>query len=423
MKNSEEILKNYLSIGLKPNLDIKWDRGWKEYIQIEGKQKKIIDFTSGILVNCLGYKNKSLTNGLKKVINNGFVHAYHYATDIKNIYIKSLNDFTVDLFDHPKFYLTSSGTEATETCMKLMLRSGQKFSPSKNKILTIEGNYHGRTMGSALMSSGSIYKEVWPLLNNLFPKINFPYIWNVSEENGEDFFQEEIQKLDEETKKNICGVLIETYQGWGACSYPKSFIKAIEKYCSKNNIVFAFDEMQSGFYRTSSKFGYEKYDVNPDIICIGKGMGGGLPLSGLIGESKIMDLALPGELSSTHSCNPLSCAAGHTVLNIMKNPRFINQLNENAYLFSSLGRELCTKYSFLTKKSNFLGMVGAFIFDLDDLEKSILFANHFCEAALKKGILVIKTGRESVKLSPPLIIKKNNIYKAFEIFDMILKSF
>ena len=110
MKNSEEIFEKYLFIFLKPNLDIKWDRDWKEYIRIEGNPKKIIDFTSGILVNCLGYKNKSLANGLKKVINNGFVHSYHYATDIKNIYLKSLNDFTIDLFDDPKFYLTSSGT-------------------------------------------------------------------------------------------------------------------------------------------------------------------------------------------------------------------------------------------------------------------------------------------------------------------------
>ena len=422
MKNSEEILKNYLSIGLKPNLDINWDKGWKEYIKINGERRKIIDFTSGILVNCLGYKNKSLTKGLNKVINSGLVHSYHYGTEIKNIYLNSLYDFSNELFDEPKFYLTSSGTEATETCMKLMLRHGKKLSLDKNKILTIEGNYHGRTMGSSLMSSGSLYSEIWPVINDFFPKIKFPYTWEVNEQNGIEFFNKEIDKLDPEIQKNICGVLIETYQGWGACSYPKSFIKAIEKFCIKNQIVFGFDEMQSGFYRTGLKFGYQHYDVSPDMICIGKGMGGGLPLSGLIGKSKIMDLAIPGELSSTHSCNPLSCAAGNVVLDVMKNPKFINQLNINAELFSYLGKELCSKYSFLSKKSNFLGMVGALVFDFDDIEKSISLANNFCEAVLEKGILVIKTGRESVKLSPPLIIRQKSIFRAFEIFDMILKS-
>ena len=124
MKNSEEILKNYLSIGLKPNLDINWDKGWKEYIKINGERRKIIDFTSGILVNCLGYKNKSLTKGLNKVINSGLVHSYHYGTEIKNIYLNSLYDFSNELFctlplqNHPKHHTNAIFYQKIERQMK-----------------------------------------------------------------------------------------------------------------------------------------------------------------------------------------------------------------------------------------------------------------------------------------------------------------
>ena len=99
----------------------------------------------------------------------------------------------------------------------------------------------------------------------------------VSESQGEEFFYKEINKLLKSDIDSLSGVLIESFQGWGACSYPKSFIKAISNFCIERNILFCFDEMQAGFYRTGKKFGFEHYNVRPDIICIGKGMGGGLP--------------------------------------------------------------------------------------------------------------------------------------------------
>ena len=145
-------------------------------------------------------------------------------TSIKKEYLKSLFNFTSDTIKAPN-YLTSSGTEATESCMKIMLRHGQQISPHKNKILSIEGNYHGRTMGAALMGFGGIYSEIWPTIDNSFPKIKFPYLWEIKETSGEEFFYEEIKKLDQNILNSICGVILETYQGWGACSYPSSFIK------------------------------------------------------------------------------------------------------------------------------------------------------------------------------------------------------
>jgi len=412
--------ENYLSRGLQPNFNVKWIDGENEFINIFGISERVIDFSSGILVNCLGYKNKNLTRKLNSLINKGIIHSYHYQTSIKEKYLKSLYKFTSDIIESPKFYLTSSGTEATETCMKLMLRHGNIFKKKRNKILTIEGNYHGRTMGSSLMSNGSIYKEVWPEIDIFFPKIRFPYKWEVEEDNGADFFHNEINKLQKNSIDSICGILIETYQGWGACTYPKSFIKTIEKFCKDKNIIFAFDEMQSGFFRTGHKFGFEHYDVKPDMICIGKGMGGGYPLSGIAGKEEIMDLALPGELSSTHSCNPMACTAGDTVIEIMEDAQFKFLLHENCKVFSDRSKKLINMFDFLKSKSSFIGMVGALVFDLKDNSTEV--ANRFCSKALEAGVLVIKTGRESVKLSPPLVISRESLDKAFDIFEYILRN-
>ena len=425
MKNlTEQIFSEdkFLAKGLNNNFNINWESAKNEFIKVRGIKGKVIDFTSGILVNCLGYKNKTLFNQIYSLLRKGILHSYHYQTSIKKEYLELLYNFSSEVITDPNIYLTSSGTEATESCMKIMLRHGQKQEKKKSKILSIEGNYHGRTMGAALMGNGNIYSKIWPEISSNFPKINFPYTWEVSEAEGEEYFYSELKKFDEKTIDTICGIIIETYQGWGACSYPKSFIKAIENFCKKRNIIYAFDEMQAGFYRTGLKFGFQHYEVEPDIICIGKGMGGGLPLSGLIGKSKLMDLSLPGELSSTHSCNPVSCSAGIAVIKEMTKDNFKNKISQNSERFTFLGNKLKNKYKFLKKKSNFIGMVGAFVFDFKDSDKSIEFANNFCEQALLSGVLVIKTGRESVKLSPPLLINKRNIDKAFNIFDEILNS-
>ena len=124
-------------------------------------------------------------------------------------------------------------------------------------------------------------------------------------------------------KKKIAGIMLEAFQGWGSLFYPEKYIKCLIKF-AKNNILITMDEMQSGFARTGKKFAFEHYNFVPDIICCGKGMGSGMPLSGVITSSKIMDIQ-GGYLQSTHSANPLSCAAGIAVIDEIKNKKLVNK--------------------------------------------------------------------------------------------------
>ena len=118
--------------------------------------------------------------------------------------------------------------------------------------------------------------------------------------------------------------MIETFQGWGALFYPKKYIKKLAEICKKNDILITFDEMQSGFSRTGKNFGFQHYGITPDLICCGKGMGGGVPLSGVIGKADLLDLPEIGNMSSTNSANPISCSAGLAVIEeIQKERRYM----------------------------------------------------------------------------------------------------
>jgi 4-aminobutyrate aminotransferase-like enzyme len=272
-------------------------------------------------------------------------------------------------------------------------------------------------MGAQMMS-GNIKQKEWIGYHdkNIY-HLPFPYPWRLKKVNPEVFLLNSLKKIQKkiDLKKDICGVMIETFQGWGAIYYPKRYIKLLDKICKKNNILITFDEMQAGFARTGYAFGYEYYQIKPDLICCGKGMGGGLPVSGLIGKKKIMDLPEVGNMSSTHSANPLVCYAGLAVLDeilekkLLKNTRIKGQL-----LFNRLN---LIKKKF-DKDIMFVGGQG--------LIASLIFSNKKNIAALlklvvmkclKKGLLVVYTGRESIKIGPPLTISRNALIEGLGILE------
>jgi len=416
MNSSDE--SRLLCKGQQTHSEITWECSRGAMLKVRGYKDSVIDFTSGILVANLGHGNPRILAALVKVFTSSLLHSYHYNTRFKENYLRLLHEFVSELFEDPTIYLTSSGTEATETALKLMLRSHRRTAPPS--ILSVKGNYHGRTMGAALMGGGSLYAEQWPNLSRYFPKIDFPYKWEVSNEDGANYFHSQISSLSDNQIESVCGIVFETFQGWCAGFYPESFVQAAVQFARTHRWIVTFDEMQSGFYRTGLKFGFQHYNIKPDLICIGKGMGGGVPLSGVIGERWIMDLALEGELSSTHSANPLCCAIGTAVIKQMSQKRFLSKLKENCNLFVELGCNIASAFHFLEKRSTFSGMVGALVFEDGISVKGAKIADIFCEETLSNGLLVIRTGRESVKLAPPLTIDKRRIIDAFNVIKKAL---
>ena len=132
--------------------------------------------------------------------------------------------------------------------------------------------------------------------------------------------------------KDVRGIVLETFQGWGALFYPQSYIDAIKDFTKSSDTLVCFDEMQAGFGRTGKLFGYQHYDIQPDLICCGKGISSSLPLSAILGRAELLDLPGSGNMSSTHSANPLCCAASHASFkfilekNLIENSRILGDL-------------------------------------------------------------------------------------------------
>ena len=419
---AQEVLNKYEAKSMHGQLPVYW-KSAKGAIVKDHNNKKFIDFTSTIFVTNIGHSNRDIKNAIRRVVNSNLIHSYTYLNKFRVNYIKELVEFVGGKFE--KAYLASSGTEATETALKLMRMYGSKVSNKKKPgIISINGNYHGRTLGSFMMSG--FPKSKW-WIGYHDPNINFmdfPYPWKIKESECKNFFVAQIKILKKkgvDFKKDIYGIILESFQGWGALFYPKSYIKELASFCKENNILICFDEMQAGFYRTGKKFGFQHYNVTPDIICIGKGMSSGLPLSGVVSTKKILDLPVSGELSSTNSANPLVCSAGLATIKYMNKKSFLKILDRNCNLFEDKLNEISSEFPNKVKVYG-EGMIKAIIILDGKGEPDIESTNLIVDDLLKNGLIVVKTGRESIKLGPPLNIKYNHFKRGLNILNKSIKK-
>ena len=400
-------------------MPIAWDKA-KNFNIFDIAGNKFIDFTSTIFVANIGHSNPRLIKYIKLALSKNFLHSYAYINKIREKYIKKLILFAGKNFQ--KAFLMSAGTEATEAALKLMRMHGQKQGKRKLGIICFEGNWHGRTMGAQMMS-GNIKQKEW--IGYQDPNIYhlpFPYPWILKNNESEKFLIDSLKKIEKkiDLKKDICGVMIETFQGWGAIYYPKEYVKLLFKICKKNNILITFDEMQSGFARTGYKFGYEYYGVKPDLICCGKGMGGGIPISGVIGKKNIMDLPEVGNMSSTHSANPLACYAGLAVLEEINKKKLLqNTKDKEKILFKKLN-QIKDKFPKEILYAQGKGLIAALIFNIRSKNNVKKILKSIVEECLKNGLLVVYTGRESIKIGPPLTITKEALIEGINVLDQAI---
>lgn len=405
-------LENVESRSMQGQLPVIW-KSAKDFYVYDINGKKLIDFTSTIFVANVGHSNERIKKYIKQTLDNNLLHSYVYINKLRIKYIEKLIKFAGKGFH--KAFLMSAGTEATEAAFKLMRMYGQKKKKRRLGIICFEGNWHGRTLAAQMMSGNEDQKKWIGYKDKDIHHLPFPYPWKVSNLSYEEFLQNSLKKLKKKInlKKDICGVMIETFQGWGALFYPKGYIQKLVKICKENDILVTFDEMQAGFSRTGKNFGFHHYDIIPDLICCGKGMGGGVPLSGIIGKKEIMDLPSVGNMSSTNSANPISCSAGLAVLEEIQEKKLTlasknkgKLLHEELNKISKLKKNLFEVYG--------KGLIAALVFD-KTIPSIELKLKHLVQKCIDDGILLVYTGRESIKLGPPLTITNSAILKATKI--------
>jgi 4-aminobutyrate aminotransferase-like enzyme len=413
-------LEQYESRSMHGQLPVIWDRA-EDYQVYDPDGNCWIDFTSTIFVANAGHANPHIISALRETIDSKLLHTYTFAHETRASFLKKLIETTPDQFE--KAFLLSAGTEATECALKLMRMHGQKISKQKIDVVSFQGAMHGRTMGAEMLK-GDPLQSAW--IGHRDPHMHhlpFPYPWVAKGSPNEkydwgDHFAEDMRALEAQGLKfdNIAGFIIESYLGWGAIFYPVAYIQALAAFAREHNCLITFDEIQGGFGRTGKLFVYQHYDVEPDLLCLGKALSGSLPLSAVIGSREIMDLPEFGSMSSTHSANPLCCAAGLANLEAIESGNLIAESErKGAMLHQRLG-ELKKKYADRISWIFGKGLLAGVLFkDPQTGEPDPSFPSRVCEKAMQKGLLLVHTGRESIKIGPPLTIPDEALAEGLDV--------
>jgi len=415
-------LEKYESRSMHGQLPVVWDRA-KDFQVYDVCGNCWIDFTSTIFVTNVGHANPQITSALKKIIGHELLHTYTFAHETRALFLKKLIKITPDQFE--KAFLLSAGTEATECAVKLMRMHGQTISLTKLGIISFQGAMHGRTMGAEMLR-GNPRQSAW--IGYRDPNIYhlpFPFPWAAKDPIDKEYdwakhFERDIHTL--KTKglnfDNIAGFIIESYLGWGAIFYPVAYIKALVDFAKEHDCLVTFDEIQGGFGRTGKLFVYQHYKVEPDLLCLGKALSGGLPLSAVIGSKKIMDLPEFGSMSSTHSANPLCCAAGLANLEAIESGNLVAKAARKGEMLHHRLDMLKEKYSDRISYIFGKGLLAGIIFkDPKTGEPDGTFPSQVCEKAMQKGLLLVHTGRESIKIGPPLTIPDEALEEGLNVID------
>ena len=391
-KNIEE--NNKFIIGNYSRYPISIIRGEGSYVY-DSNNKKYLDFISGIAVNNLGHSNK----GIKKAI----IEQLDKLVHISNLFlipsqIKLAKSLTSNLPRY-KVFFCNSGTEANEAAFKLARKWG--IFNNKRTIISVTGGFHGRTFGSLSATTPKKYKEgFYPLVPG-FKTAKFNDI-------------NSIKSIIKEDKK-ILAVIIEPIQGEaGVKISDKKYLQELFKICKKNKILLIADEVQVGIGRTGKLFGFENYDIKPDIITLAKALGGGIPCGAIIANPDISDFLTPGSHGTTMGGNPLAMASGLSMLNQIKKPSFLINVNKKGELFLDKLKKLSN--SDLIKEVRGKGLILAIEFYEE--KKAKLFANK----CIKNGLLVLITEKYNVRILPPLNVKNNEIIESIKIMKFVLEQ-
>lgn len=327
-----------------------------------------------------------------------------------------------------KVILLNSGAEAVENAVKI----ARKYT-KRPAIISFTRGFHGRTLMTMSMTSKvKPYKyEFGPFASEVY-KAPYPYAYrkpgNLTDEEYEDYMIQEFRNFfqNDVAAETVAAVVMEPVQGEGGFIVPgKKFVKAVYDFCRENGILFVSDEIQAGFSRTGRYFAIEHFDVVPDLITISKSLAAGVPLSGVIGRSDIMDAANPGELGGTYAGSPLGCAAALAVLDIIESEK----LNERA---EKIGRHVLDTFRSWQKEFTFIGDVrglGAMcafevVKDKTTKEPDKALTKRIVKEANKRGLLLLDAGifGNVIRILMPIVITDDQLQEGLDILKQSIAA-
>ena len=327
-----------------------------------------IDFTSGIFVANVGHCAKEVSSAIEKKLAAKLVHSYIFPNDSRIELTEKL--CTITSMD--KVLLTVTGSEANEAAIQTIRAN------KKGKILALRGAFYGSTTACRQLLGNTIDESMSP---------------------------------NEYNPKEVAGIFLQVFRGRDAKFMPYDWVRTWYKWAQKNNIPIGFDEMQSGFARTGKWFGYQHYDIQPDFITVGKALGGGLPISALVGKKKLLQFS--NDLWSTHTANPVCCAAALAVLKIIEKKKLVEKSAKRNNWVGPLLQKTFPRNEIYGR-----GMMWAIYTGDAELTQKII------RKCAEKGLLLVSTHGPAIKIGPPLTIPdaalREGIQVIKESFEEIL---
>ncbi len=355
--------------------------------------KKYLDFVQGIAVNSLGHVHPKLVKTIKDQskklwhVSNAF-QIPEGETLAKKLCKKTFADYVM---------FQNSGAEATEAAIKVARRYYYSIGkPNKNRILCIKNSFHGRTL-AAIFASGS--KK---MTEGFGPKVT-----------GFDHFSfGDHNSLKNKINKNTAAIMVETIMGEGGIKViPDWCLKELRALCNKKKILLILDEVQCGIGRSGDFFAFEKSKVKPDIVPIAKGIGGGFPIGAVLMNKKVASSMTPGTHGSTFGGNPLAMSIGNTVIDIISNKKFLNNVKKLSKYFLLKLNKIKDKYPNVIKQIRGKGFLIGIQLYKDQTE--------FIKKLMNNQLLTIRAAENVVRILPPLNVKKNEIDLALKIIDKV----
>jgi 4-aminobutyrate aminotransferase/diaminobutyrate-pyruvate transaminase/4-aminobutyrate aminotransferase/(S)-3-amino-2-methylpropionate transaminase len=388
---------------------IVWDRA-EDVNVYDAYGNKWLDWSSGVLVTNAGHGNPAVREAIIDQVQHGLLHNYCFPSAVRSELVELLVGLAPAGLG--KCFLLTTGSETTECALKLARTWGAHTGgPKKIGIVSFSQAFHGRTMGSQQMGAlgGG---NAW--IGNLDPDIHhipFPDGFRVTD-TGFSSFLRALDALGVGPDR-IAGVISETYQGVGPDFLPVAYAQELRRWCDEHGVALIFDEVQAGFGRCGTFWGFEHYGVTPDIITCGKGITSSLPLGAVLGRTDMMDLYPPGSMTSTHTGNPVCCrAALASIRSIIDGGLVENARRMEGVLMPGLLR-IQAAHPDLVGCVHGKGLVaGLQIVQPGGKEPNPDLAHRIVEKCFQKGLLFfapVGVGGACVKISPPLTITEDAI--------------
>lgn len=359
---------------------------------------RYLDLFTGLAVNVLGHSHPAVLRALREQ-GERFLH-------ISNLFLNPpairLAQRLVENSIPGKVYFANSGAESTEAAIKLIHKWAAKRGEGRDGIVVMKNSFHGRTLGALrLTRQPSVYQD--------FPQPDFP-IYEVEPENID-----ELRHVCE--TRRPAAVLAEPIQGaGGVVPLSDTYLREMARLCKLHGILLCMDEIQTGMGRTGKLFAYQHYGLRPDLILFAKGVGGGLPLGGIIAGEKLMDLFQPGDHGTTFAPSPLSAALGNAVLDVLLDGGQMEKGRQTAaYLWSKL-QELKEQYPSVIHSVQGKGMMIGI-----RTNRSAEEIAEWQKALLKEGILFNVTAKTVIRLLPPLTLTREEVDLFIERMEQYMK--